>query len=124
MLLAVTNDFPVGRVFIQFRSSERKVADGCTRAYLYSLRVMEMFRGKGIGTRLLQEAESLILERGFRRATIAVAKDNFNARRLYERMGYAIFKDDPGKWSFLDHRGLVRHVTEPCWLLQKNLWLR
>jgi ribosomal protein S18 acetylase RimI-like enzyme len=124
MLLAVTNDFPIGTVFIQFRSSERKVADGCTRAYLYSLRVMEMFRGKGIGTRLLQEAESLILDHGFQRATIAVAKDNLNARRLYERLGYAIFRDDPGHWSFVDHRGQVRRVNEPCWLLQKNLQLR
>jgi ribosomal protein S18 acetylase RimI-like enzyme len=124
MLVAATGDFPIGMVFIQFQSLEHKVADGRSRAYLYSLPVMEMFRGKGVGTRLIQEAESLIQDRGFQWATIAVAKDNHNARRLYERLGYGIFKDDPGQWSFLDHRGQVRHVSEPCWLLQKNLQLR
>ncbi len=123
MLVAASHDFPIGMVFIQFQSSERKVADGCTRAYLYSLRVMEMFRGKGIGTRLIQEAEGLIQDRDFQWATIAVAKDNHNARRLYERLGYRIFRDDPGQWSYLDYRGQVRNVNEPCWLLQKNLLL-
>ena len=124
ILVATTNDFPVGMVIIQLQSNERKVADGVTRAYLYSLRVMEMFRGKGIGTRLIQEAENVITDRGFQWATIAVAKDNHSALRLYERLGYHIFKDDPGQWSFLDHQGKVCRVNEPCWLLEKNVLLR
>ena len=121
MLLALTNDYPIGMIFIQFQSSEGKVADGSTRAYLYSLRVMEMFRGKGIGTQLIREAEGIVLHRGFHWTTIAVAKNNHNACRLYKRLGYSIFKDDPGQWSFLDHEGQVRQISEPCWLLQKNL---
>lgn len=124
MLVAVTSDFPIGMIFIQLQSAEHKVADGITRAYLYSLRVMEMFRGKGIGTSLIQEAEGIVMDRGFQWTTIAVAKDNHGARRLYERLGYCIFKDDPGQWSFIDHHGQVRRVNEPCWLLEKKLLLR
>jgi ribosomal protein S18 acetylase RimI-like enzyme len=124
ILVATSRNFPIGLIIVQLRSTETTIADGYSRAYLYSLRVMEMFRGRGIGTRLIREAESLIMDRGFQWTTIAVAKHNQGARRLYERLDYQIFKEDPGQWSYLDHRGQPRHVNEPCWLLEKNLVLR
>lgn len=83
-----------------------------------------MFRGYGIGTRLLEEAESVILERNFPKAVIAVAKVNHSARRLYERLGYRVFAEDAGRWSYLDHEGRTRQVNEPCLLLQKQITLR
>jgi ribosomal protein S18 acetylase RimI-like enzyme len=92
--------------------------------YLYAFRVMEMFRGHGIGTWLLQEAENIIVDRGLEWSTIAVAKENHSARRLYERLGYQKFAEDSGRWSYLDHKGIVRHVHEPCWLLEKHLQSR
>lgn len=124
MLIADSNDFPIGHVFIQFISAERSTTQVDRRAYLYSLRVMEMFRGYGIGTRLIQEAENAIHDREFEWAAIAVAKDNLGARRLYERVGYRIFAEDAGRWSYTDHEGHTRQVQEPCWLLQKRIPLR
>ena len=56
MLVADCNDFPIGHIFIQLSSGEQHIADGRRRAYLYSLRVMDMFQGRGIGTRLIDEA--------------------------------------------------------------------
>lgn len=123
MLVADCNSFPIGQLFVQLRAADPKVADGVGRAYLYGFRVMEMFRGRGIGTALLEEAEALALERQFRWATIAVAKDNEGARRLYERLGYRIFRDDPGLWNYRDHEGNLRWVNEPCWMLEKELLL-
>ncbi len=120
MLLADLNSFPIGHVFIHFKTNDLLTP----RAYLYSFRVMEMFRGQGIGTWLIQEAESLTLERQLARISIAVAKDNTSALRLYRRLGYGIVGDDDGRWSYLDHRGKIRHVHEPCWLLEKNLIAR
>lgn len=122
ILLADSNNFPIGHVFVQFIRPEGQETGG--RAYLYSLRVMEMFQGHGIGTRLIREAEQISAARGYEFATIAVAKTNHGARRLYERLGYRVFGDDPGEWSFLDHEGRTRQVQEPCWLLQKELNLR
>lgn len=121
MLVADSNNFPIGHVFIQFKDPDD---EDTGRAYLYSFRVMEMFRGHGIGTRLLQEAENMTLDRGLGWAAIAVAKDNHGARRLYERIGYHIYAEDSGRWSYLDHKGIARHVSEPCWMLQKQLRLR
>lgn len=121
MLLADYNNFPIGQVFIQFQSTNRRIADGNYRAYFYSLRVMTLFRGQGIGTWLMREAETVLVSRGFKYATIAVAKDNHGALRLYERLGYGRFAEDSGEWSYINHRGEVIEVTEPCWILEKFL---
>jgi GNAT superfamily N-acetyltransferase len=121
MLIADLNDFPIGQVFIQLSGGEPAVADGNTRAYFYAFRVMEMFRGHGIGTALIEEAERLVYERGYDWATIAVAKTNAGAKRLYERLAYRVFREDSGEWSYRDHRGVVRWVREPCWLMEKAL---
>ena len=83
-----------------------------------------MFRGRGIGTRLLEEAENILVERGFRWATIAVAKDNPDALRLYRRLGFRTIRADDGDWSYRDHEGSLRFVHEPCWVLEKQLHLR
>jgi ribosomal protein S18 acetylase RimI-like enzyme len=116
MIVADCNDFPIGQVFVQLTPGER--------AYLYALRVMEMFRGQGIGTALIAEAERLATGRSIYRATIAAAKDNPRARELYERQGYRVYADDPGYWSYVDHKGVNQFVHEPCWLLEKRLPLR
>ncbi len=120
MLVADCNGFPIGNVFILFMDDE----EGNKQAYLYSLRVMEMFHSQGIGTSLMLEAESHILARGYNQVTIAAAKTNHAARRLYEHLGYKIFTEDAGEWSYTDHLGKVIQVKEPCWLLQKTILLR
>lgn len=123
ILVADSNDFPVGHIFIQFIGQDYAFSDGKKRAYLYSLRVMEMFRGYGIGTRLIQEAETAIRNRGFHWSIIAVAKENQSARQLYERLNYKVFAEETGRWSYLDHEGKTRYVHEPCWLLHKYMQL-
>jgi ribosomal protein S18 acetylase RimI-like enzyme len=124
MLVADCRNFPVGNIFIQLSSSEQRISDGRKRAYLYSLRVMDMFQGQGIGTRLVLEAEVLAADHGFSWVTIAAAKDNIRARHLYERLGYRVFAEDEGKWNYLDHENRMRYVHEPCWVLEKRIELR
>lgn len=121
MLIADCNDFPIGHIFVLLRSKRFSVGDGDPRAYLYSLRVMDMFRGQGIGTRLIAEAEIVICKRGIPWAMIAVAKQNLRARQLYERLGYQIVADDAGQWTFTDHLGKRRFVSEPSWVLEKRI---
>ena len=120
MLLADTNHYPVGQVFIQLDSFD-DFDRGGRRAYLYSLRVMDAFQRKGLGTALLREAERLLTERGYNAVSIAAAKDNPGARRLYERLGYKVYVEDSGRWQYVDHEGRTRQVVEPCWILEKSL---
>lgn len=121
LLIAAVDEYPVGRLFLQWVSSNPTLADGRTRAYLYSFQVHEMLQGRGIGTALLQEAESRIQARHYRQILIAVAKDNPRAQMLYQRFGYRVIRDDPGEWDYVDHNGVTRHVVEPCWIMEKRL---
>jgi ribosomal protein S18 acetylase RimI-like enzyme len=72
----------------------------------------------------MQEAETISQQRGCSWASISVAKDNHAARKLYERLGYRIFGEDEGRWHYVDHRGNTRQVHEPCWMLQKQIFMR
>ncbi|TVR21068.1 MAG: GNAT family N-acetyltransferase [Anaerolineaceae bacterium] len=121
LLVADFGGFPIGQLFVQYAAQNRRIADGATRAYLYAFRVFELFRGRGVGTYLLGCAEAILQDRGFRWATIAVARDNEGAFRLYRRLGYRIVAEDSGHWHYIDHQGITRHVHEPSWVMEKKL---
>lgn len=111
----------IGQVFIQFICDRHELADGKQRAYLYSFRVRPQYRGRGVGTRVMQVVENDLRERGFTRITLNVAKDNPRARQLYERLGYARVAHEPGVWSYPDEKGIWHTVEEPAWRMEKNL---
>jgi ribosomal protein S18 acetylase RimI-like enzyme len=111
----------IGQLFVQLESYRNELADGHTRAYIYSFRVRPTYQGAGIGTSLMQTAETDLRRRGYHSITLNVGRDNPAARRFYERFGYTIVGDEPGRWSYLDHKGHRRHVHEPSWRMEKEL---
>jgi ribosomal protein S18 acetylase RimI-like enzyme len=120
LLLAEVGETVVGQIFLQFESPFR--VPGTDRVgYLYAFRVRPGYRGQGIGQALLAEAERRLIRVGALAAVIAVARDNADARRLYERVGYTWLTDDPGEWSYVDETGMARSVQEPAYLLWKPL---
>jgi len=121
MLLADFNNFPIGQVFILFNPKGKLWGRPDPRGYLYSLRVQEPFRHMGIASQLITLAEQDMINRRLRRATIAVAKGNHPAKRLYAKLGYHIYGDDAGNWSYTNHQGIDVEVHEPCWLMEKRL---
>ncbi len=60
--------------------------------YTQMLVVPEPLRGLGVGTQLMQQAESLAIDRG---CTQAWVDTQFGARAFYERLGYALFGELP-----------------------------
>jgi ribosomal protein S18 acetylase RimI-like enzyme len=111
----------VGQVFIQWNSSDPRFADGLRRGYVYALRVKPAYRERGLGTRMIRAAEEVLRRRGMDTASIGVEKENPRARALYERQGYRIIADDPGRWSYIDHQGNQQEVSEPAWLMEKKI---
>ena len=121
LLVAESENRIVGQIFIHFASPWPVPGADRPAGYLYAFRVRPSHRGRGIGRSLLREAEWTLAAGGATHAVIAVATDNLDARRLYERMGYAWLADDPGTWSYRDDTGLSRKVLEPAHLLVKEL---
>jgi len=111
----------IGQAFVQLVGSRPELADGFMRAYIYSVRVRPLYRNLGIGSQLMKIAEEDLIQRGFLYVTLNVGKDNLKAKQLYERLGYEVVADEPGNWSYQDHRGKRQSVHEPAWRMQKQL---
>jgi ribosomal protein S18 acetylase RimI-like enzyme len=91
--LVLLDDAPVGRLW---------VARDETATHLLDVSLLPAYRGRGIGTYLLQRllAEAAERRRPFR---LMVLKVNVQALRLYQRLGLAITAD-----------------AEPYWLLERR----
>lgn len=67
--------------------------------YLDDLSVTEKKRGNGIGTSLIHKAEDYAMELGLSEDILFhVDKNNASAFRLYERLGYKVFRDDGNRY--------------------------
>ncbi len=121
LLLAEAEGSIIGQIFIQFAAGKRARHAGVRTAYLYAFRVKAHLRNRGVGTQLMQVAERIVRQRGFGRVVISVAQVNADARRLYERLDYRVFAQDPGEWSYIDHAGRLQKIREPAFLMEK--WL-
>lgn len=87
----------IGTVQLVFKDENEVYADGRGKAHLHHARVAEEFRGRGIGTVLVEEAEHEARKRGFKDMTIGVDEDNQQAIKLYERLGYREFMREKGE---------------------------
>jgi len=111
----------IGQLFVQLFSGRRELADGRERAYIYGFRVKPAYRRAGLGARMLTIAEQDLIRRGYHYVTLNVGQNNPEARRLYEKLGYQVITEDPGRWSYLDHHGERKEVDEPAWRMEKIL---
>jgi ribosomal protein S18 acetylase RimI-like enzyme len=116
MLVADRNDFPIGQVWIDLAKKESQGI-----GILWALRVMAAYQGQGIGSQLIETAESYLRERPFTIAEIGVEKENPAARRLYERMGYRIVSDNVETWTYTTPAGRLCTETAVEWIMHKPL---
>lgn len=121
ILVAEIGNDVIGQLFVNFHSTWRNRFLGKRTGYLHSFRVKPAFRSRGIGRSLIATAESMLKQRGYNRSVISVAQSNEAALKLYQDLGYQVYRKDPGQWSFMDHRNQVHHISEPAFILQKNL---
>lgn len=121
ILVAEVGDLIVGQLFVNFHSTWRKSYFGQRTGYLHSFRVKPDFRNQGVGRTLIAQGERILKQRGFNKAVISVAQTNEAALRLYKSLGFEVIREDPGRWSFMDHHNQIHHVIEPAYILRKSL---
>lgn len=110
MLVAVSAGFPVAQVWIDFA---RRRAAGA--AVLWAVRTFYPLQGAGIGRQMIRVAETLLRERGIRRAELEVEQSNEDALRFYKRLGWRI----RGKPA--DEEASPTPRRHDQWLLAKEL---
>lgn len=118
VVVAAFNNFPIGQAAIHWlgKATHPHIPD------LQSVRVLEAFRGQGVGSKLLEICETIVRSEGHSLVSLAVALDNDGARRLYERVGYRIvgtpYED---VWSYEDAVGKNIRVSEIVTDMMKDL---
>lgn len=113
LLVAWLEGRPVGDVVLTWEPADepevRRWLRGVPR--LVHLEVLGPLRRRGIGTALIRAGEDLARWLGHEQLALGVGVDNPDARRLYERLGYADWGHGTvvGTWQEHDHNG--RPVT-------------
>lgn len=74
--------------FVSFMVEKEGLTLSITRGRIQNLYIEPTERGEGIGTQLLDEAETLLKEKGVEVIAIEAMAENHDARRLYRRRGY------------------------------------
>lgn len=60
-------------------------------ADVVNLSVTPLYRGKGIGTKLFQQAKKLVIKRGAKRMSVSALTGNIRTLKFYERLGFKDF---------------------------------
>ena len=111
----------IGQLFVQLENPRTELADGVECAYMYGIRIKPAYQGFGIGAQLLSVVEKDLKQRNYSMVTLNVGKENHRARKFYERHGYCVVGEVPGRWSYPDDQGHLHHIHEPSWRMEKAL---
>lgn len=93
LLVAVKNDQVVGSV---------SIIEDSRFAFVFRLVVRESERGRGIGTKLLAEAETILKKRGNKTVSILVDEQKAELQEYYKKRGYK--KGRIWRWMWKDHQ--------------------
>ena len=116
MLIAEANRFPVGQIWIDV-AKKRQDSIGL----LWALRVFPAMQNLGIGTHLIAAAEELLRECELTFAELGVNKENTNACRLYERLGYKFVGQEYEQNSYTTPDGVLICIPADNWVRRKDL---
>lgn len=88
-LVAEVNGKIIGAVWTRIMNDYGHV-DDTTPSFAISL--YQDFRGRGIGTALMEEMLALLRKRGYKKASLSVQKENY-AYRLYLKVGFVVVEE-------------------------------
>lgn len=124
-LIAWQNGIPVGHLLIKWRGSGTQVSKYLTDTP--ELNAVGVWppekRSQGIGKQLIETAERIAKEKGFKQVALAVEIDNHRAKVLYKKIGYqdwghGVYFD---KWVEKDMNGKDIQHNDPCYYMVKQL---
>ena len=124
-LIAWCGNIPVGHVLLEWSGTSdepmRSQLPHCPN--LEDLFVVPQHRSRGVGSRLLHEAEARARQEGYSHIGLGVAVDNPSARRLYRHQGYddAGFGEYKSGGTYINREGKEQTWEENCCYLLKPI---
>ena len=117
MLVAEVDGRAVGTVSI---GGSRFQGPGSLR--MFALDVGTEFRGRGIGTALIETVEAQAVEMGLDEVNLEVSIENVDAIRLYERLEFRRLPEQiTDRWQHLTDDGSTVTVEEQSWIMVKRM---
>ncbi|MCP4685684.1 MAG: GNAT family N-acetyltransferase [bacterium] len=77
--------------------NDPELANGEDIAHTHNLQVRSELQGRGIGRRMMEFVEEKAREMGKKTLTLGVDDSNERAAGLYRKLGYRLFKEEPGR---------------------------
>lgn len=84
----IAEDAQGNRVGLLWFGVNRNLVSGEDEAWVYNVSVVKEHQGRGIGKKLMEYAETVAREGGFRVLGLMVSSHNIPARALYEKLGF------------------------------------
>jgi GNAT superfamily N-acetyltransferase len=118
LLVAWAEGTAVGDVYLRLEPLDaEELADLGDAPQVTHLEVLPPNRKQGIGSALMRGVETIAWRRGYRRIALGVAADNADAVRLYQGLGYQLWRSDPistYREVFHDDGTVTAVPDEPC----------
>jgi GNAT superfamily N-acetyltransferase len=126
LLVAWLDDQPIGDAYLWMEEAEEaEIAVHLPGVPLLThVEIHPDYRDRGFGTELVSNAEQRLADLGHRQVALAVRADNFDAYRLYRRLGYKEWQH--GTVECLGYveklsDGNVKRSAEICHVMVKSL---
>jgi ribosomal protein S18 acetylase RimI-like enzyme len=81
----------IGEVTIIYKDDHKGFTIEGQRVYMEALRIEESHQNKGYGQRFVNAVIENIRNEGYKEITIGVEDDNFNAKHIYNKLGFTNF---------------------------------
>ena len=98
------------QIILKNADNDPDLANGKDIAHVHNLQVRNDLQGKGIGQQMMAFAENKARQMGKTLLTLGVDDYNERAIYFYKKLGYEVFKEEPG-----------RLPKEKCLVMRKSL---
>lgn len=95
VLVACYNNYIIGYIYAYIDYEDK--LNNYLEAFVNSLYIEEEYRNKKIGTKLINELIEILKEKDVKFVSIDNMVNNIEARSLYEKLGFKIFKENRRK---------------------------
>ena len=114
-------DGVIGQIFLTQKDPNPNFSPEEPYLFISSFRIKEDFRNRGLGTLLLKMAELYAERKHLSLLILNCAKTNQDGLSFYKRHGFEGYRMDDGRWTYIDHQGVIQEEVEPAISMRKRI---